>query len=46
MKLKFIHPSEEELKDTYRLYEEQLEGLGDQFLNEFNETLVYCSSAS
>ena len=39
MKLKFIHPSEQELIDTFSFYEEQLEGLGNLFLNEFNKTI-------
>ncbi|MEE9429411.1 MAG: type II toxin-antitoxin system RelE/ParE family toxin [Melioribacteraceae bacterium] len=39
MKLKFIHPSEQELIDAYQFYEEQLTGLGNQFINEFNNTI-------
>lgn len=39
MKLQFIHPSELELKETYNYYEDQLAGLGDNFLDEFNNTV-------
>lgn len=39
MKLKFIHPSGQELIDAYNFYEEQLIGLGNQFLYEFNKTI-------
>ena len=38
MKLKFISPADQELIDTYDYYEDQLLGLGDQFLYEFNNT--------
>lgn len=39
MKLKFIQPSDHELFDAYYFYEEQLTGLGDKFLYEFNQTI-------
>ncbi len=39
MKIKFIHPSDQELIDAYNFYEYQLQGLGDQFLNEFNNII-------
>ena len=39
MKLKFIPPSDQELIDAYNYYEDQLSGLGDQLLNEFNRTI-------
>jgi len=39
MKLKFIPPSDQELIDAYNYYEDQLIGLGDQFLYEFNKTI-------
>lgn len=39
MKLKFISPSDLELIDAYNFYEDQLTGLGDQFLYEFNNTI-------
>lgn len=39
MKLKFIHPSDKELIDAYNYYKDQLTGLGNQFLNEFNNTI-------
>ena len=39
MKLKFIPPSDQELVDAYNYYDDQLMGLGDQFLSEFNKTV-------
>ena len=36
MKIKFIHPADQELIDAYQYYESQLAGLGYQFLEEFN----------
>jgi len=39
MKLKFIHPSDQELIEAYNYYEDQLTGLGDHFLDEFNNTI-------
>ncbi len=39
MKLRFIHPSELELKEVYDYYEDQMTGLGNNFLNEFNNTV-------
>jgi len=39
MKLKFIHPSENEFIDAYNYYQDQLIGLGDQFLIEFNQSI-------
>ena len=39
MKIRFIHPAEQELKETYDYYEDQMAGLGDLFLNELNKTI-------
>ncbi len=39
MKLRFILPSDKELIDAYNYYEDQLLGLGEQFLHEFNKTI-------
>ncbi len=39
MKLEFIHPADQELKDACFYYEEQVSGLGDRFINEFNNTI-------
>ncbi len=39
MKLKFIPPSDQELIDAYNYYEDQLLGLGEQFLYEFNKSI-------
>ncbi|MBC8345374.1 MAG: type II toxin-antitoxin system RelE/ParE family toxin [Candidatus Marinimicrobia bacterium] len=39
MNLIFVHPADKEFIDTYHYYEDQLIGLGDQFLNEFNKSI-------
>jgi plasmid stabilization system protein ParE len=39
MKLQFVEPSEQELKDAFDFYENQLEGLGDRFLIELNKSI-------
>lgn len=41
MDLKFIPPSEQELFDAYHYYEDQMRGLGNQFLNEFNRVIEF-----
>jgi len=44
MNLKFIPPAEQELFDAYHFYEDQLIGLGYQFMNEFNRVLKFILS--
>jgi len=39
MRLKFIPPSDKELEDSYNYYKNQLAGLGDQFLTDFNKAV-------
>jgi hypothetical protein len=39
MNIKFIPPSDQEFIDAYNYYEDQLLGLGDQFINDFNITI-------
>ncbi len=39
MKLEFIHPADQELKDACFYYEEQVSGLGDRFINKFKNTI-------
>ena len=36
MKIEFISPSDKELIEAYEYYEDQLKGLGELFIDEFN----------
>ena len=39
MKLKFIPPSDKELEDAFNIYENQLAGLGYEFVDDFNRSV-------
>ncbi len=39
MNIRFLSPAQQELDDAYQWYEDQLQGLGNEFLSEINEAV-------
>ncbi|MBU4486099.1 MAG: type II toxin-antitoxin system RelE/ParE family toxin [Candidatus Delongbacteria bacterium] len=40
MKIEFLPPADDELEDAINYYNDQLQGLGDQFYNEFESGIL------